>query len=161
MLLPSDPQDDGEAWGQGSRVTDRIRGSLARDHPIGQFLRFGIVGTIGFVVDTAVLYLALWLGAGFYGGRVISYLVAATGNWALNRAFTFPSSGDDHAHRQWAKFLVLNVFGAIANYGAYAALIGMGEPFLTYPVLAVAAGSIAGMVFNFTLSKRFVFSNPE
>ena len=159
--MPSNPQNEGGTWVGGSGITDRIRISLARDHPIGQFLRFGVVGTIGFVVDTAVLYLALWLGAGFYGGRVISYLVAASGNWALNRAFTFPSSRDDHAHRQWVKFLVLNVFGAIANYGAYAALIGVGEPFRTYPVLAVAAGSLAGLVFNFTLSKRFVFSRAE
>jgi hypothetical protein len=43
-----------------------------------QFGRFGVVGTAGFLVDTAALYAAIALGAGLYGGRAISYVVAAT-----------------------------------------------------------------------------------
>ena len=47
-----------------------------------QFARFAAVGVIGFVVDSAVLYLCLHVaGLGLYGGRVVSYLVAATTTW--------------------------------------------------------------------------------
>ncbi len=50
-----------------------------------EFVRFGAVGTAAFVVDTTVLYLALWAGLGLYAGRVVSYLAAATFTWYGNR----------------------------------------------------------------------------
>ena len=40
-----------------------------RSRTLLQFLRFGVVGTVGFVVDSAVLYAGLALGLGLYGGR--------------------------------------------------------------------------------------------
>jgi putative flippase GtrA len=122
-----------------------------------QFLRFGVVGTIGFIVDTGVLYLGLALGLGLYSGRALSYVVAASANWALNRAWTFRGQGDAPALRQWVAFLVVNLVGFACNYGTYAALVA-GVPLVAeHPVLGVAAGSLAGMVGNFLLSRRFVF----
>ena len=120
-----------------------------------QFLRFGVVGVIGFVVDTAVLYAGLALGAGLYLGRAVSYVAAATTTWALNRAWTFRTrrAGPGVA-AQWARFAALNLVGFAANYGTYAALVAFTA---THPVLAVAAGSLAGMGFNFALSRRYVF----
>jgi putative flippase GtrA len=126
-----------------------------------EFLRFGVVGTIGFVVDTAVLYAGLALGLGLYGGRAVSYLVAATTNWALNRLWTFRGRGDGPAHRQWALFLVVNLVGFAMNYGTYAALIALVPVVAAHPVLGVAAGAIAGMFGNFVLSRRLVFRARE
>lgn len=124
-----------------------------------QFLRFGVVGGIGFVVDTAVLYGALWLGAGLYLGRAVSYVSAATANWALNRAWTFRDSGSTRpAHRQWALFLLVNLGGFVLNYGTYALLVTFVPTVAAHPVLGVAAGSVAGMFANFFLSRRLVFS---
>ena len=123
---------------------------------LGQLLRFGVVGTIGFLVDTAVLYAALQLGAGLYLGRVLSYVAAASGNWALNRAWTFRATGAPAA-RQWALFLLVNLAGFAVNYGTYALLVGTLPLAAAHPVLGVAAGSLAGMTGNFLLSRRFVF----
>jgi hypothetical protein len=50
---------------------------------IVQFLRFGLVGTAGFVMDSAVLLAMLALGVGPYAGRVASYLAAASLTFAL------------------------------------------------------------------------------
>jgi putative flippase GtrA len=126
-----------------------------------QFLRFGVVGTIGFMVDTAVLYGALALGLGLYGGRAISYLVAATTTWALNRAWTFRGQGDAPAFRQWAVFVLVNLVGFACNYGTYAALVATVTFVAQHPVLGVAAGSLAGLSGNFLLSRRFVFGGAE
>lgn len=122
-----------------------------------EFLRFGVVGGIGFVVDTAVLYGMLALGAGLYLGRAVSYLAAATTTWALNRAWTFRGRGGGPVHRQWALFLVVNLGGFVLNYGTYAALVTFVPFVAAHPVLGVAAGSIAGMFSNFVLSRRLVF----
>ena len=91
---------------------------------IGEFFRFGVVGTVGFVVDVAVLTGVMALGAGPYGGRVLSYIAAATATWALNRAWTFRHRAKGaSATRQWLLFLAVNLVGFAINYGTYAALI--------------------------------------
>ncbi len=123
-----------------------------------QFGKFGAVGVVGLVVDTAVVY-ALVFGAGleFFAARVPSFLAAATTTFALNRAFTFRGARDEPPHRQWAKFIAANALGGAVNYGVS---VGLEAAFLvveTHPVLAVAAGSAAGMVLNFAASKHLVF----
>ena len=123
----------------------------------GQFLRFGVVGAGGFLVDTAVLYLALWAGAGLYAGRVVSYVAAASFTFLLNRAWTFRGAPKRHAGRQWALFLVVNLIGFALNYGTYAVLVAVSPLAAAHPVLGVAAGSIAGLGGNFLASRRFVF----
>lgn len=130
----------------------------ARAALLQQFLRFGVVGVIGFVVDTAVLYAGLALGAGLYLGRAVSYVAAATTTWALNRAWTFRGRGAGApVHRQWLLFVVVNLGGFVLNYGTYALLVTFVPTVAAHPVLGVAAGAIAGMFANFALSRQIVF----
>jgi putative flippase GtrA len=140
-------------------ILNRIKRMIgpARFTVLMEFLRFGVVGTIGFVVDTAALYAGLALGLGLYGGRAVSYLVAATTTWALNRLWTFHGRGNGPAHQQWALFLLVNLIGFAMNYGTYAALIALVPVVAAHPVLGVAAGAIAGMFGNFVLSRQLVF----
>ncbi len=123
-----------------------------------QFLRFGVVGTVGFVVDTVVLYAGLALGLGLYSGRAVSYLAAASTTWALNRAWTFRAAQRAPMARQWALFLLVNLIGFACNYGTYALLVANIPLVAAHPVIGVAAGALAGMVGNFWLSRRFVFN---
>ncbi len=140
------------------RLLERFLGPV-RARLALQFLQFGMVGTIGFVVDTAVLYAGLALGLGLYGGRALSYVVAATTTWALNRAWTFRAADRTPAARQWAVFVLVNLLGFACNYGTYAVLVASLPVVAAHPVLGVAAGSLAGMVGNFVLSRRYVFRN--
>lgn len=133
----------------------------ARSHTVMQFLRFGVVGTVGFVVDSTVLYAGLALGLGLYGGRAVSYLAGATTTWALNRAWTFRGQGEGPALRQWAIFVIVNLVGFAFNYGTYAALVATVPFVAQHPVIGVAAGSLAGMTGNFLLSRRFVFGGAQ
>ncbi len=122
-----------------------------------EFLRFGLVGAFGFVLDTATVY-ALAQALGLYGAGVVAYFVAASANWALNRVWTFRHRhAGGGALRQWARFLFSNSAGFIVNRGVYAALIAASPLVHAYPVLAVAAGAGAGMVLNFLSARHFVF----
>jgi putative flippase GtrA len=124
-----------------------------------RIIRFGFVGCVGFCVDTGVLYLALYvLGMSYYGGRIISYAVAASSTWYMNRRFTFADSRNDNRLREWVRFVMLNLFGGSVNYGVYAAYIGMHAGSPVVPAIGVALGSIAGMLVNFYLSRRLVFN---
>lgn len=123
-----------------------------------QFGKFGVVGVIGLMVDTAVLYALLYgVGLGFYSARLLSYLVAATTTWALNRLFTFRDPRPDPLYKQWARFVTANAFGGGVNYAVYVVLIAFVPLCVAHPVLAVAAGSLAGMFLNFAASKALVF----
>jgi len=122
-----------------------------------QLLRFALVGVVGFVVDAGCLqaYLAL-LPDHFFDGRAASYLAAATTTWACNRAFTFGASAGTAAW-QWGRFVLFNLSGGAVNYGVYAVLVETQPLVARYPVLAVAAGSLAGLGVNFIVSRKFVF----
>lgn len=125
---------------------------------LGEIFRFGVVGTVGFLADATVLTLAMLAGTGPWLGRAISYVLAASATFALNRAWTFRTADRSRPVAQdWSVFLLVNLVGFACNYGAYAALIA-GVPLVReFPVLGVAAGSLAGMTGNFLLSRRYVF----
>lgn len=121
-----------------------------------QFLRFAVVGAAGFVVDTATVY-GTRRALGLYGAGVVAYVTAASCNWLLNRAWTFKGRGSGPMHRQWAMFMATNLAGFVLNRGTYAALVTFLPAAAEQPVIAIAAGSIAGMFVNFNLSRRLVF----
>jgi putative flippase GtrA len=124
---------------------------------MGQFLSFALVGAFGFLVDAGVLSLALLAGLGFYAGRLVSYLAAATFTWFCNRTFTFQSTNGSNRKAEWLRFVLWNAAGGAANLGVYAVLIAQGGVFVRMPALAVAAGSLSGLIINFLASKLFVF----
>jgi putative flippase GtrA len=129
-----------------------------------QFIRFGVVGAGGYVVDASVLFLMLhWAKLDPYSGRIVSYLAAATFTWVGNRYLTF---ADQRAHlfhgiwREWLRFLAANAVGGLVNVGLYATLVRYAPPPVNNPFVAQLFGVLAGLVFNFTLSKRLVFREP-
>jgi len=128
----------------------------ARIRTLVQFLMFGAVGAFGWVLDTATVY-ALRAELGLYGAGVVAYFVAASGNWLLNRIWTFRGSGSGAMHRQWARFLAANGVGFVLNRGTYAVLVTFVAVCAAQPAYATAAGALAGMFVNFSLSRAIVF----
>jgi putative flippase GtrA len=127
-----------------------------RRQTLRQFLRFGLIGTAGVFVDGSALYGAMHgLGLGHYSGRILSWLIAATFTWSMNRRFTFED--DRPALVQWMKFLAANAVGGLVNYGVYCLLVYFSPLVAAYPIIGVGVGSIAGLFFNFTASKWVVF----
>jgi putative flippase GtrA len=124
-----------------------------------QFLRFSAIGVAGFLIDALSLYFAMnVLGAGHYSGRAFSYFVAATSTWALNRRFTFHAQRSSNRLAEWAKFFTANAAGGLVNYAVYSALVATSAVVSEWPILGVAAGSLAGLLINFNLSRRAVFT---
>jgi putative flippase GtrA len=129
-----------------------------------EFLRFAVIGTVAFVIDTIVLYVMLWIGVGHYRGRVVSYLVALTFTWYGNRRITFATTrahGAQAIAAEWVRYLMANLTGGLVNYAMYAWLVSAFPLVSANPVLGVAAGSIAGLSVNFTLSKLLVFRGKQ
>jgi putative flippase GtrA len=127
----------------------------------GQFVRFSVVGTIAFVVDAGTLQAALALGADHYSGRLLSYLVAATAAWALNRRYTFRLGAREGLALEWLHYLAANAVGGLVNYLTYAGAVLLFDTVRAWPVLGVAAGSATGLAFNFIANKYWVFKKEK
>ncbi len=134
--------------------------SLMRRLLKGQFLRFALVGVVGLAVDLAVLHVLAPL-LGWYAGRVVSFLAAASATWWLNRRFTFAERSRTHATarsvgREYLRYIASMLGGAAINYGIYAlTLRGVDAAFA--PALGVALGSLGGMFANFAAARYLVF----
>jgi putative flippase GtrA len=130
-----------------------------------RFLRFALVGAAGFIVNEAALWIALHgLHFNAYAGGIVSFLAAVTFTWWGNRVLTFAehaAKGLRPIFTEWLTFVAANGFGFLVNYGVFATLIAAGPKPLNNPFVALAFGTVAGLLFNFILSSRVVFRAPK
>lgn len=123
-----------------------------------RFLKFLAVGVIAFLVDVEVFQAAMApTGMSPYAARPVSFVVATSAAWWLNRTFTFRDAENVRSDLQWARFFAANLLGGAVNYGVFALMIATLAFAAAYPVLALAVGSLCGVSFNFTAYRRYVF----
>lgn len=137
-------------------LLDRLVALAARWGLSASFIRFGMVGGLGFVWDTITVY-ALRPFTSLYVAGTCGFFVAATLNWLCHRFWTFKTAPRAAASVQWVKFIGANAIGFVFNRGTFFLLVGFVPLVVTYPVIGIAAGVVVGLGFNYVLSKRFVF----
>jgi putative flippase GtrA/4-amino-4-deoxy-L-arabinose transferase-like glycosyltransferase len=126
-----------------------------------QFLRFAGIGTIGFLVDTGILYAVISAGSGAFAGRVVSFLCAVAATWQLNRHFTFPGSKNTNVLQEGATYLSAMLLGGITNFAVYSIVLQVMGVTAWSPFVGVAIGSVAGLMVNFFTAKHWVFAQPQ
>jgi putative flippase GtrA len=128
-----------------------------------RFLRFALVGGAGFFVNEAVLFCVMRVvHLDKYTGWFASFMVAVTFTWWGNRALTFRDvAAGKGLLSEWATFVAANSLGAMANFATYFVLVTFSAWPLANPLIAVAAGTLVGLVFNYAASKHFVFRDQS
>jgi len=124
--------------------------------------RFAIVGAVGFIVDGGILSLL----NGVYGvdvvtSRLISFAIAVTVTWYLNRHRTFADRKDQRAVLEWGRYTIANSVGALLNMGIFFWLYYRFRIFAEYPLLPLAIASSVALFFNFFVSKYFAFNHRQ
>lgn len=123
-----------------------------------QLAMFCVGGVIGFVIDAGVLQLlVVGLAWDRYSARLISFLCAATATWLFNRRYTFPGPQRNSLFGEWARYVVAMSGGFACNFAVYSALVYFFDIDGRWLILAVAAGSVAGLGVNFTASRYWVY----
>ncbi|MDA8416994.1 MAG: GtrA family protein [Betaproteobacteria bacterium] len=125
-----------------------------------QFLRFGCVGTVGFAVDAMVVWV-FHARLGAVLAQVCGFILAVTATWLLNRHWTFAGRGSSRLMWEWGRYVLANGWGALLNNGVYVLAIGSDERFAHYPVMAVALGSLMGMVANYLALRYWIFAQKK
>jgi putative flippase GtrA len=123
-----------------------------------QFALFCVAGALGFAVDAAVVQaLVRGLGLDPYASRVLSFLCAMTATWVFNRRYTFAHAVGESLLHEWLRYAFAMLGGFVVNYGTYALLVWRFPLVREWPVLGVAAGSVAGLFVNYASSRFWVF----
>ena len=130
---------------------------ITRRRGVRQFVKFGIVGTSGFLVNLLVftlLQLTLPVAErprAYYVLFSVGFLAGGFSNYFLNRIWTFRSQG--HAVREGAQFLTVS---------AIALCVGLIVSFLAAPTLGRGhmlwfVSTVAGIFVNFFVNKYWTF----
>jgi putative flippase GtrA len=137
--------------------TPSIVQHLTRRRGVRQFVKFGIVGASGFVVNF-IIFTALQKvdpahseAPHYYVIYSIAFLSGGVSNYFLNRSWTFRSSG--HAGAEGAKFLSVSVLALLVGL-VVSWLVG---PYLGHGHKAWFVATLSGIVVNFFINKYWTF----
>lgn len=133
---------------------------------IAQLARFGVVGAVGFVVDTVIFNVlrATVLSpnevhAGPFIAKVISTIVAIFVNWMGNRYWTFRDQRRAVAAREGVEFVVVSLGGMVISLGCLAVshyVLGFTSA-LADNVSGNVVGLVLGTAFRFWLYRVWVY----
>ena len=131
-----------------------------------QFIKFGIVGVSGTIIDLGILNILIFIsdhasGAWFPLFKGTSTALAIVNSYIWNRKWTFKSQNDAKVI-EFGNFFIISVIGLGINVGVASSIVNLAEPIggisphLWANVGAIAATSVS-LFWNFLCYKFFVF----
>ena len=134
-----------------------LRSYTRRYSILNHFLKFGLVGGSGFIVDISVYYACqLFFGIDHLTARAIAFWFAVTWNWNGNRNYTFKDRPRYRRLPQWTGYAILGGMAFVLNWGTYA-LLTQTAFFYEYKLLALVCGVAAGTLLNFFGARNLIF----
>jgi putative flippase GtrA len=136
-------------------------GSLTQRRGVRQFVKFGIVGASGFIVNLVLFTLLQRVVPNhadplpYYVIYSISFLGGGVSNYYLNRIWTFRSTG--HAVREGAQFMFVSALALIVGLLVSAAV----SPWLGHGHKTWFVATVAGIFVNFFLNKFWTFKHAN
>jgi dolichol-phosphate mannosyltransferase len=125
---------------------------------LSEIFQYGLVGLSGLAVDLLAFSLLFRLFLVHHlVSRAMSFVVAASWNWAWNRRITFEGARARARLPQWAAFLLVSAVGFLLNWGIYYLLTAHSGFFLSAKELALVVGVVAGFAFNYLGARLLVF----
>lgn len=124
---------------------------------VEQFLKFGVVGVVAFVVDYGVLMLlSQCLGWDPVISSVISFVVSVVVNYVGSMHFVFERRDDLSRRREFSTFVILSAVGLVINSACIWVGTGIfGSGALSVTVTKVLATIIVS-VWNFVSRKHWL-----
>jgi putative flippase GtrA len=123
-----------------------------------QLLFFGCVGALGFVVDAGlfwVFYKVLHLD--LVTARSLAFFPATLVTWMLNRTLTFSSKLPSPLGHEYFRYFAVQAVGIGINFLVFYILVSLVTVATRLPLIPLACGSVAAMIFNFLGARHFVY----
>ena len=120
-----------------------------------QFAKFATAGFIFAIVNVAVLYLFTeYLGIYYILSSIIAFTIGSTGNFLLNKKWTFKETLTEKFLSKYAKAMSVNVSAVIITV---ALLYILTEYAGFYYLASQAIAMTIAFLANFIGNKKFVF----
>lgn len=121
---------------------------------MNRFLKFCVVGSAGFLVDSVVYYIVAIILPPL-PSRLLSFSSAVFFTYYFNRSFTFEKK-TSMSVSEFSKYYGAMVLGGAVNIGSFWISMQLFSTVENYPILGIAIGSIAGLIVNFITSKMLL-----
>ncbi len=120
-------------------------------------LRFLFVGALGTIVNLIIFFIfADYLKFNHNIASIIAFCVAVTQNYFLNHTWSFRKFVNFQVNlNNYIKYVFVNIFGLIVNLIVLNLILMQFNPAIK--TTAQLSGVLAGTIFNFILSRLFVF----
>jgi putative flippase GtrA len=122
------------------------------------FMKYIVVGGVGFGIDGGVMMaLHVQLSCSPMAARLVSFPVAVSVTWFLNRHWTFKRGSVLASARRYGPYLFVQIIGALINLGVFAAAVGWSDFLGYYPLSALAIAALPVLAFTYFASKCLIF----
>ena len=122
---------------------------------MNRFLRFAVVGGVGFIVDVGVLALLLRWRFDPFSARIAAIAAALFVTWQLNRRLTFAPSGRS-LRAEGARYGGVGLATAGVNYAVYTGLLVIVPTM--HPLVALTLASASATLLSFAGYSKLVFN---
>ncbi len=133
---------------------------VSRRREVDRFVKFGLVGISGTLVDLGVLNLLILAGGlAKFWANTCSFTLAALSNFVWNRLWTFPESRQRPVGQQLGQFFAVSVGGYIINQALFLSLdrwIFGGWGTLGYNVAKMCA-IVVVLFWNFGINRVWTY----
>jgi len=125
------------------------------------FLRFLIVGALGTIVNIIVFFIfADVFHQDVNIAAIFAFCIAVSQNYILNHTWSFRESVSSRINiKSYTKYVCVNIFGLFVNLFALNLILIVFNP--SIKTVAQLFGVLSGTLFNFILSKIFVFNEKN
>ncbi|HSM56536.1 MAG TPA: GtrA family protein [Candidatus Sulfomarinibacteraceae bacterium] len=136
-----------------------------------RFFKFGVVGTIGFIVDFGTLtFLVELLGFHPLVANTISFSAAVVSNFTFNRYWTYPDSRSKRRRIQLLQFAVVSIVGLALNnsilvglrgpFNSFLPTIG-APPFIDGYIPAKIVATVVVLFWNFFINRYWTYNDVD
>jgi len=134
------------------------------------FVKFGEAGGLNWLVDIGIVNILIIItgqSAGIYFilFKGFSFIVAATNSYFWSKLWVFYGSKKQNEGSEISKFAIATLLGLLINVTIATTISYLGPSLFSniskigWANIAVIAGSLTAMLFNFTLYKLWVFKD--
>ena len=121
-----------------------------------QIFVFLLSGLLGFLVEASTIHFATaYLSFGPNVPRLVSYPIALTLTWYLNRRYGFSVNGKIKIS-EFGKYTASNLVAQFCNIVLYILFVNF-TPIEKQPILALVLATTFSMVLSFVFYSKFVF----
>ena len=138
---------------------------------VERFLKFAVVGTIGFIIDFGLLTVFKeFFGFPTVVANTLSFCAAVVSNFTLNRYWTYPDSRSKKLSSQLSQFLAVSVIGLLLNdtivlllEHPFQALLDTTFTFLPLSgyIPAKVIATIVVLFWNYIVNRRWTYNDVQ